>query len=126
MQRFLKRTVVMMLILSMSALGLPTLGIAAPIDTQAMIEIDERAQLVSKIQRQLAHEEVRAQFLAHGVQPAEVDARIAALSYEELQLLAQQLDEQPAGGSLLAVIGVVFVVLVILDLVGATNVFSNI
>ena len=71
-------------------------------------------------------DDVRAQFLERGVSPDEVDARIAALSTEELQTLSMQLDELPAGGSLLAVIGVVFVVLLILEMVGVTNVFTKV
>ena len=51
-------------------------------------------------------------------------ARVAALSTEELRQLKLQIDELPAGG-LLAVIGVVFVVLLILELVGVTNIFNN-
>ena len=90
------------------------------------MQLDQRGELVSRIQAQLARDDVRAQFLARGVSPAEVDARIGALSTEELQMLSLHLDDLPAGGSVLAVIGVVFVVLLILELVGVTNVFTKI
>ncbi|MGB5493205.1 MAG: PA2779 family protein [Sedimenticolaceae bacterium] len=122
----MKETVVVLLMLSMSLIGMPTVVLAAPIGTDTVVQLDKRGELVSRIQAQLARDDVRAQFLARGVSPAEVDARIAALSTEELQMLSLQLDDLPAGGSVLAVIGVVFVVLLILELVGVTNVFTEI
>ena len=126
MKKTLKKTTVALLILSMSLLGVPAVGLAAPIGTDTLVQLDQRGELLSRIQAQLARDDVRAQFLARGVSPVEVDARIAALGTEELQMLAAQLDELPAGGSLLAVIGVVFVVLLILELVGVTNVFTRV
>ena len=45
---------------------------------------------------------------------------------QELQQLADRLQDLPAGGdSALAVIGVVFLVLLILELVGVTNIFTG-
>ena len=110
----------------MSLLSLPAVSLAAPIGTDSLVQLDHRGQLVSQIQMQLARDDVRAQFLEHGVPPVEVDARIAALSTEELQMLSVQLEELPAGGSLLAVVGIVSVVLLILDLTGVTNVFTKV
>ena len=126
MKNAIKKIVVVLLILSMSLLGLPAVSLAAPIGTDALVQLDQRGELLSQIQTQLARDDVRAQFLERGVSPAEVDSRVAALSTEELQMLSMQLDELPAGGSLLAVIGVVFVVLLILDLTGVTNVFTEV
>ena len=126
MKKTLKEMLVALLILSMSLLGVPALSLAAPIGTDTLVQLDQRGELVSRIQSQLARDDVRAQFLARGVSPLEVDARVAALSTEELQMLSLQLDELPAGGSVLAVIGVVFVVLLILELVGVTNIFTKV
>ena len=120
-----KRMIIGLLVVSMSLLGVPAVGLAAPIGTDTLVELDRRGELLSSIQAELARDDVRAEFLARGVSPAEVDARVAALSTEELRQLQSELDELPAGG-LLAVIGVVFVVLLILELVGVTNVFTKV
>jgi hypothetical protein len=125
MKKTLKQTTVALLILSMSLLGVPAVGLAAPIGTDTLVQLEQRGELVSRIQSGLARDDVRAQLLARGVAPGEVDARLGALSNEELQMIALQFDELPAGGNLLAVIGVVFVVLLILELVGVTNVFTR-
>ena len=126
MKNTLKKMVAMLLILTMSLLGLPAVSLAAPIDTDTLVQLEQRGELLSRIQTQLARDDVREKFLERGVSPLEVDARIAALSTDELQTLSMQLDELPAGGSLLAVVGVVFVVLLILELVGVTNVFTKV
>ena len=120
-----KRAIIGLLVVSLSLVGAPAVGLAAPIGTDTLVELDQRGELLSDIQARLARDDVRAQFLAHGVSPAEVDARVAALSTAELRQLQSELDEMPAGG-LLAVIGVVFIVLLILDLVGATNIFTDV
>jgi hypothetical protein len=51
---------------------------------------------------------------------------VAQLSDAELAYLNGEIDQLPAGGNVVAVIGVVFIVLLILDLVGVTNVFTSI
>ncbi len=61
-----------------------------------------------------------------GVDPADAQARLSALSDAELASLSAHLDDLPAGGDILALIGAVFIVLLILDLTGVTNVFKNI
>lgn len=127
MKNVFKKTVAMLLIFTTSLLGLPAVGVAAPIGTDKLIELDQRGEeLMTRVQSELARDDVRAQFLQQGISPSEVDARVAALSTEELQMLSTQLDELPAGGGLLGVIGVVFVVLLILELVGVTDVFKKI
>ena len=64
--------------------------------------------------------------LAFGVDPENVQDRLDVLTDEELMQLASRLPDMPAGGdSILALIGVVFVVLLILELVGVTNVFAK-
>jgi hypothetical protein len=120
------KIVAALLILSVSVLSLPAVSVAAPIGTDALVQLDQRGKLLSRIQSELARDDVRAQFLEPEVSPAEVDKRIAALSTEELQMLSTQLDELAAGSNLWAVIGIVVVALLILDLTGVTNVFTKV
>ncbi len=47
----------------------------------------------------LAREEVREQFRALGVDPAEASRRVAALSDEELRMIAGRINAAPAGGN---------------------------
>jgi hypothetical protein len=76
----------------------------------------------------VARDDVRRQLAALGVPPAEAEARIAALSDAELEAIAGQIDELPAGEGILTtaaiVAGVLLIVLIITDLAGITNVFT--
>ncbi len=71
----------------------------------------------------LDRQEVRDALLARGVDPAQVDARIAALTDEEAQMLAQRIDQLPPGGNVIGVLFAVFVILLITDILGLTKVF---
>jgi hypothetical protein len=73
----------------------------------------------------MARADVRAELSRMGVDAAAVEGRLAALSEAELATLAGQIEQAPAGGDALAVIGVVFVVLIILELVGVIDIFKK-
>jgi hypothetical protein len=73
----------------------------------------------------LARADVQAKLAEMGVERAAIDGRLAALSPQEMQTLADQIQSAPAGGDFLAVIGVVFVVLIILELVGVIDIFKK-
>lgn len=79
----------------------------------------------ARVQAFLARQDVSAHLQAWGVPAEAAAARVAALSDEELSELARDIDEAPAGGDGLAVLGLVFVVLIVLELVGVTNIFSR-
>ena len=75
----------------------------------------------------LARDDVRAQMVALGVDPAEAAQRVAGLSDAEVARIAGHLEQLPAGqGAIGAVIGaavLIFLVLLITDLLGLTDVF---
>ena len=81
------------------------------------------AQL-ARVTAALARADVQQQLQLRGVEATDAAERVAALSDAELSTLASRIDQQPAGG-ILALIGAVFVVLIILDYVGVTKVFHR-
>jgi hypothetical protein len=119
------RAVVWMLCLSMLNLGSPLVAQAGLVTTLQAVEASTRAQDLATVNTALAREEVRAQFAALGVAPAQIDARVAALTDAELRTLAGQMADLPAGADALAVIGIVFLVLLILEAVGVIDVFKK-
>ncbi len=75
----------------------------------------------------VTREDVRSQFLSMGVEQHDVDARIAALSDSEVLALSAKIGTAPAGGDgALAVFGVIFIVMLVLELLGITNLFTSI
>ena len=100
---------------------------AGIISTQQALSTEARATTEQQVLTALAREDVRQAMQHYGVSPADADARVASLSDAELLQLQDQIDRLPAGGDgLLAVLGIVFVVLLILELVGVTNIFTRV
>lgn len=93
--------------------------------TEVMIQSDARAARVAHVRDLLAQEQIAAQMVALGVDPAAAQARVASLTDAELASLEGKLENLPAGGGVLAVIGIVFLVLLVLELVGAINLFNR-
>jgi hypothetical protein len=109
--------------LSFSTLNAARAGV---IDTQEYLQAVDRQAAIERIDAVLARDEVRAALEKRGVDPAQASERVAALNDRELQALATNLDNLPAGGSILAVAGIVFIVLLILELVGVIDIFKKI
>lgn len=108
--------------------GLLPAARATLVPTQTLIGAEAEDNTRAQLQTMLSRDVVRAELVRLGVAPDMAEERIAALTPAELQLLQRHMDELPtgAGGGALAVIGVVFLILLILELVGVTNVFNKI
>ena len=112
MVRAFKRFLSSVLIVCLAGIGLPA--------NAGMIATDgDRAHIFGILDR----DEVRTQLEARGVNPADVKARVAAMTDEEAAQLAAQIDSLPAGGDVLGVILTVFIVLLITDILGFTKIF---
>ena len=98
---------------------------AAMIGTEQAVSTEARAANLATVQQFMARDEVRAQLEGLGVEPTLAADRVASLSDAELQQMAFNIESQPAGAGALAVVGIVFIVLLILELVGVTNVFQS-
>jgi hypothetical protein len=102
-------------------------GIISTADGIASRTALARSANLAKVQAQLARVEVQQQLTSYGVQPAQVQERVAALTDEEIASLAMRMDQAPAGADvgLFGLLGVVFIVLLVLDYVGAIHIFSH-
>lgn len=101
---------------------------ASFIPTQALsaAQIEAQNSPRSQLMQALAREDVQSQLQALGVSPAQAEARIAALTDAEVRTLEKQMADLPAGGDALGIIVLVFLVLILTDLLGATDVFPAI
>jgi hypothetical protein len=118
--KIVNRTIACALIVSVIGLGMPSSSLAGIVATDEVRGDLKRNQVTSFLERS----EVRDRMQALGVDPDAARIRVAALSDDEVASLAEQLDQLPAGGSdVLTAIVVVFLILVILDLLGVTNIF---
>lgn len=115
-----RRMVAGLLIVCTGALSAPLPALAGIVGTETAIAGAERTRLAGLLERG----ELRAQLQALGVDPTEVQARVAALSDEEAARLVAEIDAAPAGGSDALVIAlIVFLVLLFTDIMGYTKIF---
>ncbi len=100
---------------------------AGLISTEQVVEREAAAQDRARLFDFLARQDVRAQLTEFGVDPAMAEARVAGLSDAEIRGVAGRIDQLPAGqdvfGAILSTALVIFVVLLITDILGLTDVF---
>lgn len=117
--------------LLIAALVLGSLPVAAApassgsglITTQEAVNAERSQADRERIHEILARDEVQEQLVAQGVDPTEVEARVAALSDAEAAQMADQLEQLPAGASVVGALFAVFVILLVTDILGLTNVY---
>jgi len=122
-RRFLSPFLILALVLGSFTVSAAPLPPSDLISTQAALSAESADADRERIQEILSRAEVQEQLIAQGVDLAEVEARVAALSAEEAQLMAEQLEQLPAGASVVGALLVVFIVLLVTDILGLTNVF---
>lgn len=96
---------------------------AALIGTDAVLNEQAPDADRAKLLALLARQDVRAKLLAHGVDPEQAQARVAALTDDEARTLANRIDALPAGGDGLGLVVLVFLVLLFTDIMGFTDIF---
>jgi len=122
-----KRSLLTLLLCSaLFASSIQSAAYGAVISTQDLISVIDREATIAQIDAVLARAEVRDQLERLGVDAEQAAERVASLTDQELRLLADNLESLPAGGNALGVIGVVFLVLLILELVGVIDIFNRI
>jgi hypothetical protein len=101
---------------------------AALVGTGDILATHENDMARAKIKTFLARKDVANHLEAMGVSVAEAQARVDTMTPDEIQLLTKKIDQMPAGGDalgfLLALAVISFVVLVITDIIGVTDVFT--
>lgn len=125
MQKNFRNSIIAVLVLSILQLSSPLVAQANIIGTLESLQTSQREADLATVNAALAREEVRAQMVEMGVQPEDVALRVAAMTDAELRTMATDIQSAPAGAGVLVVIGVVFVVLLILEAVGVTDIFKK-
>ena len=96
---------------------------AGMIGTEAVVNAAQAQQNRERLHNAFSRDDVQAQLLARGVDPAQVQARLDSLTDEEVQTLATNMDQLPAGGGVVGALVLIFLVLLVTDLLGLTNVY---
>lgn len=102
-------------------------AVAGIVTTDQLVDLQMDAMNRDRITDFLTREDVRRQMTDLGVDPADTGLRVAALSDAEAHAVAAKIDSAPAGqgtvGALLLTAVVVFLVFVVTDVTGVTDIF---
>ncbi|NRB39254.1 MAG: PA2779 family protein [Pseudomonadales bacterium] len=96
-----------------------TVANAAMVSTAQVQHEYDKQTLISALQKT----EVQEKLLSLGVNAADVEQRVQYLTPDELVQINQHMDEIEAGSGIVGLVVLVFVVLVVTDLLGATDIF---
>ena len=111
-------------ILTMLVMGLPLQSaFAGIVETDQTLSHELARQDRAKINSYIDREDVLAQLQLQGVTALDAKARVTALTNDEAHMIAGKLDQLPAGGDFLGMAIFAFIVLLVTDILGYTNIF---
>lgn len=102
------------------------------VDTPTMLSSEqnyarsERVRQEAQVGSFMAREEVLSQLESLGVSQELAAERVGAMTDAQLQQLALRIDEMPAGGDGLGVVVTVLVILLLLEILGVTDIFNKV
>lgn len=98
---------------------------AAMVDNDQLIAQTQHDITKQEVLSNLDRQDVQDQLVAMGVDVNDAKQRIAQMNDQELAQIAQDFEQMPAGsGGIIGALLVVFIVLVVTDMLGATDVFG--
>jgi hypothetical protein len=123
-KKFVATAMAVLMVMNVAPIGLAQ---AKMVTTDQVLEHADPGSDRERVESFILREGVQRQLVLLGINPDEAASRVASLSNGEIQQIAGRLDELPAGeGGIGAVVGailIIFLVLLITDLMGLTDVF---
>ena len=124
-----RKTITIFIIVTFSAFSIISAPArAAMVDTGEIFKQNQHDFSQKRINMFLERSEVHKHLVDWGINPDEAKARVDSLTDEEIENIASRMDQLPAGGDAVgAIIGaalIVFIILLVTDILGFTNVFS--
>lgn len=96
---------------------------AAMVTTDQIVGAQQSQQDRAKVHALLTREDVKQALSARGVSTTDIQARVEAMTDQEVNTLSSKLDQLPAGGDALGILAFIFIVLIITDIMGLTDIF---
>ena len=123
MKRF-RKMISLMLLVSFLAASFSQSVLAGIVTTADIVDKQLVQQEKQRIYQLLARDDVRSRLTTMGVNPDDAVKRVANLTDQEASLFAEKMQELPAGGdSVLGLLVLIFLVLLLTDILGYTDVF---
>ena len=100
---------------------------AKMVSAQTVLDADRVSDARAYVNGVLAREDIQAALVAEGIDVQEAMLRVQSLSDEEILAVAERMETLPAGGStggtILIVSAIIFVILLVTDIMGYTDIF---
>lgn len=122
MLNLLRRSTAIFLSILLALMPLSTAQ-AAMIGNDQIVNQGQAHQMRDNLKQQFEREPVQRQLQAWGVNPDHIKSRIDSLTDAEVARINQQINDPEAGGDVLGILLTIFLVFVITDLIGATDIF---
>lgn len=75
------------------------------------------------LQQLVLREDLQQQLITLGVDPVQIQSRLDSMTNSEISYLSAEISELPAGGDALTTLALVFIVLLVTDILGYTDLF---
>lgn len=111
-------------VLALAFLGLSTMPLqAAMVSTDEVISTQQAQMDREALAAVLDRADVQKKLVTMGVSLGDVEQRIALMTDAEVAQLNQQIADLPAGADVVGILVLLFVVFVVTDVIGATDIF---
>ena len=117
-----KKIVSIMALLSLMALQIAPVQ-AAMIDNNSLIKKSQNMPDITSSLKNMDRNEIKNELISMGLDPVVAMQRIDNMTNEELVIVNERISELPVGSGIFGTLLTVFIVLVITDMLGATDVF---
>lgn len=122
----MKNRFVMACLLSATIIVAPMALHAEMVDSHTILSQEERSNQVQMVETFIAREEVRSQMQTMGLDPTLAAERVASLTDSQLQQLALNIQNAPAGSGALGIVISVLVIILLLEILGITNISGKV
>jgi hypothetical protein len=127
MRPFLRNSLVGVTLASFLLAAMPLPAVAGMIGTAVVVDGAARSADLERVNAVLARADIQQRLASLGVDPQDAARRAVVLTPAELGDFARQLEQAPAGADgALAIIGIAFVVLLVLEYSGAIDIFKKV
>ena len=119
-----RKTIATLLAVNIMWLGaISGIAQAALISTSDMQQVEQLAHDRQQMIKLINQNEVREKLSLMGVDPELAKKRVNQMTASELAQLNEQINQLPAGAGILELVALIFIVFVITDVIGATDIF---
>ncbi len=105
-------------------LNLNQVAVAAIVTTEQLVTAKQIDAKREQVRDWLARDEVRDLLVSRGVNPEQAKSRVSSMTDQEVVMVSNKIDQLPAGGDVVGLLLLIFLVLVITDILGITDVFT--